>query len=281
MDASTDAPANAAPLRADTREREIQADVTRHLQGAGETLRILGATFRFVVFCLYAVLGVIAFWLWVASSLLFLIRCLLNAVLAPLLWLSEGSLRNSTGEKRSAAQALVYESRVRWMRPHDLYAAIARPVGRTLHESRRGAHRFWDFTFPRKLLVIAFGFFFVFLPGTYLVPRVHYVQVLDDDAINHLDNGARVEYLIHAVDLFQEGQIREYRNQNMWWLGKINSQGMKNVTVPGRFYKFWVVGLRWYMPQLYPNLIAVTETNAQGVPLEHPSHFIPATTTGK
>ena len=84
MDASTDAPANAAPLRADTREREIQADVTRHLQGAGETLRILGATFRFVVFCLYAVLGVIAFWLWVASSLLFLIRCLLNAVLAPL-----------------------------------------------------------------------------------------------------------------------------------------------------------------------------------------------------
>jgi hypothetical protein len=90
-----------------------------------------------------------------------------------------------------------------------------------------------------------------------------------------------VGYLIHAIDLDDPSQTREYMNENAWWVGKINPQGLKARLVPGRYYKMWVIGLRWWFaPTLYPNIVSVTETDAKGNALEHPSTFIPATTTG-
>ena len=57
---------------------------------------------------------------------------------------------------------------------------------------------------------------------------------------------------------------------------------MKSQLVPGRYYKFMIVGIRWYfMPTLYPNVISATETDEEGNILTEPSHFLPSTRTGK
>jgi hypothetical protein len=111
------------------------------------------------------------------------------------------------------------------------------------------------------------------------------VQVTDDNAIDYqpgANGNATIRYLIHAVDLNNPGVHHEYTNEQMWWLGKINPQGMKSQLVPGRYYKFMIVGIRWYfMPTLYPNVISATETDEEGNILTEPSHFLPSTRTGK
>jgi hypothetical protein len=252
------------------------------MRAAVDAWRGVVDTLRFVVFCVYVLLGVVSFWLMVPVVLFWLLRTVIQLLMRPLLYAAEGgSLRSRSGCRRRADEAMMEEAREQWEKRHDAYRLLAARSAYTIMAVKLAALRFWDFSFPRKAVIAIITFFLVFLPGMYLVPRAHYVQVRDNNALNHLDDGARIEYLIHAVDLFDMNQTREYRNENIPWLGKINAQGMKNRIVPGRYYKFWIVGIRWYMPQMYPQLIDVIETDATGKPLEVPSHFIQPTTTGK
>jgi hypothetical protein len=144
----------------------------------------------------------------------------------------------------------------------------------------RAARRFFHWTATRKTLALVATTAFVVVPLLYVVPRPQYVQIVDNDVLDYR-SADQVRYLIHAVDLFDTDQTREYRNEPAWYLGKINEQGLKNQLQPGRFYRLWLVGIRWYyLPTLFPNVIAATETDKEGNTLANPSHFVPATTTG-
>lgn len=260
----------------------IEASVDEFIGKTKHRFSLLVEVLRFGLFVIYALLGVVAFWLWFLSSVLLVARLALKAVLTPLLWLADGPPRGPKGVKRGVATAVVSETTLRWQRREILYEELSRPLARGFIEARRVTHRFWHFSLPRKALIAVVGFFLVIVPGMYVVPRPNYVQVIDDNALNHSENGTKVEYLIHAVDLFDGDKTREYRNENMWYFGKINAQGMKNRIQPGRYYKFWVVGLRWYVPTIFPNIIALQEVDKDGNVLEHESHFIaPATPPGR
>ncbi len=261
----------------DSRAKRIANDLWRVI---ADGTHLVWETAKFLVFLLYALLGVVAFWLWAFTAVLLVLRFVLRMVMTPLLYTSEVRLRSGSGHRRTMHQALVEEWSERWNRRQELYGLVARPLAGFMYEARRTSLRFWDLAFPRKVLVTIVGFFLIFLPGMYFVPRVNYVQITDDNAINIRTTTNEFEYLVHGIDMFDPDHTREYENVNMWWLGKLNSQGMKNKIVPGRFYRVWVVGIRWYIPQLYPNLIDVTEVDSQGRTLEHPSQFIPSTTTG-
>lgn len=275
MDANAQNPAAAR----EPRHVAIEADLRRSLHDVWTGIVVAWESLRFVLFIFYALLGLIAFWLWIVAGFLLLIRFLVGGVMTAVLWLSEGTTPGPDGKPRNVGEALADSIRAGWRRRHLKYAEISRPLGRVVYETHRAGVRFWHFSFPRKLLVVVLAFFFVVLPLSYVVPRPHYVQLTDDNAVNDYSDG-RVVYLIHAVDLVTHGKTREYKNENAPWLGKFNSQGLKNKLTVGRYYKLWVVGLRWYIPQLYPNIISATETDASGRPLAAPSHFIPATTTG-
>lgn len=275
-----------APEDAETRLRRVEAEA----QAAGErvyadlskTVRLLWETARFLVFVLSVLLGVVYVWLWLVGLVLACLRVLLWLIIKPLLWLSDGAPHREDGTQPDVVTAVEDTVRTRWSRRDEWYRDIARPLGRYYADAHAAGLRFWHFTVPRKVFVLAAAFFFIVVPALYVVPRPHYIQLIDDNVIDHVGGDAGVRYLVHGVDLFKPGQTREYLNEDAWWLGKINSQGMKAQLQPGRFYKVWVVGLRWwYAPRLYPNLIAVTEVDRDGNVLSEPSHLIPATTTGR
>ena len=91
---------------------------------------------------------------------------------------------------------------------------------------------------------------------------------MDNNAVHYTEDGSQVFYVVHAVDLDNPGHTREYVNENAWWLGKINPQGLKNRLQKGRNFRLWVVGIRWfYKPTLFPNIIGATEIDKQGDPV--------------
>jgi len=103
------------------------------------------------------------------------------------------------------------------------------------------------------------------------VPRPNLVQVIDNNAIRYTDSGRTVRYVINAVDLRDPAHTQEYLNERVWWLGKIDPQGLKSTLLPGRYYRFWVVGIRWYyLPTLFPNIIAAQEVDPQGHTIPDP-----------
>lgn len=283
MDPATDPPAHLSVLaQAEERERQLEAHVERGFVHFLHILREVWMSLRFLLFVVYIVIGVISFWLTALLAVLFFVRLLLRGAMWLLLRASGAVPRDIWAPRRTMAQAISQECKSLWGRRQLAYEAAARPVARHILITRRAATTFIHWSFPHKLFAIIATFFFVIVPLSYVIPRPHYVQVIDDNAIEYGENNRPTRYLVHAVDLFDMDQTREYENERAWWFGKVNPQGLKNTLHPGRFYKFWVVGLRWYyLPTLYPNIIAATETDAQGNPLEHPSHFIPPTTTGR
>lgn len=256
-------PEEAAAARTRAIEEHVDKFLTESKHSADRVVE-LG---RFLLFILYAILGALSFWFWIVAAAIGLLRLLLTAVMTPLLWLADGPPRGPGGRRRPVVEAVIVETEWRWRRRELFYAELARPLARGVLEIKRSGARFWHLTLARKAVVAIMGFFFVFVPGMYVVPRAHYVQVTDDNAINHRTNGA-VEYLVHARDMDNPGKTREYRNENMWYFGKINAQGMKAEIQPGRYYKMWVVGIRWYIPQSYPNIISVQELDANGRPID-------------
>jgi hypothetical protein len=236
---------------------------------------------RFLLFLVYAVFGVLAFWLWVLSVFLLALRGLLGIVMIPLLWMADGTPRNAHGVPVGVVDAAIDRSRRRWTDHASFRASVVRPLAVHIHDARRAGIRFLYLSVARKALVLVFAFFFILLPLVYIIPRPNYVQVVDDNSIHHTDGGTRVKYLIHAVDLFKIGVTHEYENEQALYLLKINPQGFKNRIEPGRYYKFWVVGIRWNLPQVFPNIVGMTEIDRHGQPLKVPSHFVPETTTGR
>ena len=163
----------------------IEASVDEFIGKTKHRFSLLVEVLRFGLFVIYALLGVVAFWLWFLSSVLLVARLALKAVLTPLLWLADGPPRGPKGVKRGVATAVVSETTLRWQRREILYEELSRPLARGFIEARRVTHRFWHFSLPRKALIAVVGFFLVIVPGMYVVPRPNYVQVIDDNALNH------------------------------------------------------------------------------------------------
>ncbi|MGE0040885.1 MAG: hypothetical protein AB7H88_05340 [Vicinamibacterales bacterium] len=231
---------------------------------------------RFLPFAGYVVLSILGFWLWLVEVFFSQVRFVMRLGMVLMLWLS-GGVPPRPGRRDGVLEGAQDDVLLLWDQRFAAYEQLARPLARQYLALRRATRRFWYWTLTRKAFVVLLVGVFVGIPGMYIVPRPHYVQVTDDNATHYENDGTKVYYLVHAVDLFQRGKTREYENEDAWWLGKVNSQGLKSQLQPGKFYKFWVVGIRWYKaPILFPNIISATEVDQHGRPLENPSRLMTA-----
>ena len=224
---------------------------------------------RFIPFALYLVVAAVGFWLWAIATVLHGIRILSSGAAILLAWIAGGG-------KAETGDTIPEATRALWARRMVFYRDLARPAARPYVSIRNTALRFWRWGWAHKLAAIVATLAFVALPASFIVPRPHYVQILDDDVLQHQGTpSGTVRYLIHAQDLFKPGKMREYENERAVHLGKIDAQGVKNALVPGRYYRVLVVGLRWYyMPTMFPNIISVKEVDINGDPLAEPAHLI-------
>lgn len=260
----------------DTRREDL---VLHRGAGVGRAVAatVLGwwRSLRFLLFTAFLLLAVAAFWLWLISAVLSAVRAVLQAVATLLMWLAGGAPR---APGVTFTQAIARGAGGLWGRRLVYYRRTARPIARNYLTVRASAVRFWRWHPAQKLAAVVTALLFVGIPAAYVVPRPHYVQILSNNALEHHNPGDRreVRYLIHAVDLFEPGEFREYANERAPYLGKIDPQGLKARLVRGRYYRLWVVGIRWYwLPTLFPNVIAATEVDAKGNTLPEPSHLIP------
>jgi hypothetical protein len=263
-----------------SKSRAIQVAAEAEVAGAIKKTKNFGTAvfdaLRFVLFFLFVLTGILRFWLLGFTLVLHLVRVAIQVLTIPLRTASGASLPRLARRNRPARIGSIGIT---------LHYELVKPLAHLWVESIDTIRCFWHYTIARKTLVIVLTFFLIIVPGSYLVPRPHTVQILDNNVLNNQVtplSGSSVGYLIHAIDTDDPTHTREYVNENAWWLGKVNPQGLKARLVPGRFYRMWVVGLRWWFaPTLYPNIISVTETDAEGNVLAHPSTFIPTTTTGE
>lgn len=279
--ASTSTP-DGQPTRLQRAEADARAAGERAYADVRNSVTLFFQTIRFIAFLFCVLIGAVYVWAWLLGLVLAVVRVVIGLVLTPLLWITDGPPHHVDGRAFTMKETFGGRLQLWWDRRDEWYRDIARPMGRYLADLHLGGLRFWHFTIPRKLTVVVAGFFLFVLPLSYVIPRPHYIQLLDDNVIDYGSGSTpeqRLRYLVHAVDLFDPQQTREYLNEDAWWLGKINSQGMKARLQPGRFYKVWVVGIRWwYFPTLYPNLIEVTEVDRSGNPVPEPSYLIPPQT---
>jgi len=268
-----------AAARATSRDAAARADrvVDALGRGAASAAAAPGRVFRalrFLFFPLFLLLAVVGFWLWVLAAALGAVRLAVGTVATLLMWLAGGAPR---APGVTLGQALRGGTRRAWARRSVWYYEAARPLARGWLAVRGTTVRFWRWHPVMKLAALAATVLFVGLPAIYLVPRPHYVQILDNNSFSNPGGaeGRDVHYLVHAADLFRPGKYREYENERAPYLGKIDPQGLKARLVPGRYYRLWVVGIRWYwLPTLFPNIIRATEVDAQGHTLGAPSHLI-------
>lgn len=232
----------------------------------------------FAFFVAYLLLAVINFWLGVLAAIVGTAHAALRGVMLVVLFAS-GGVAPAPGPRPASVieHARRNGRRVRGKATIWLLQR-RREAARLASSVRSGSRTFWFLSFERKLVsafVVALG---VGIPAVFLVPRPHDVRVTDDNAMHYTEGGGRVVYLIHAVDLAHPGQTREYVNEDAWWLGKVNSQGLKSRIQLGRQYRFWVVGLRWYyLPRLFPNVISAVEIHPDGRPVTEVVSPVPST----
>jgi hypothetical protein len=260
---------------ADDLNARAEARVDAFLHFWYRLLYDLWSVARLFVFILYLALAVLSFWVWFVSMVFVMARLLLHAVMTLLLTLSGGLPgREAPGDMTGVGAEISH-----WWRTRGRYALFVYPLASHYVIAKRATRRFLHWNAPRKALAVLVTATLVIIPGLYVIPRPQYVQIVDNDVLDR--NREKIRYLIHAVDLYNTGKTREYENEPVWWLGKLNEQGLKNQLQPGRFYRVWIVGVRWwYFPTLFPNVISATETDREGNELDTPSHFIPPTTTG-
>lgn len=231
---------------------------------------------RFVLFLLFLLLLTVVFWLWVFSLLLAFIRTLLHAVAWLFLWLAGGTPPRP-GPKVGFAERASMDLKRLWARRTVAYEALARPLARHVVGAQYVGRMFWHWSWFHKGFAVLTLFLTIYVPALYVVPRPHWVQITDDNAVAYDKATNKTTYLVHALDLRVPGKTREYLNEDAWWLGKINSQGLKSQLQNGRNYRLWVVGVRWYYkPTLYPNIISATEIDQKGEDVDTPKYLAPA-----
>lgn len=231
---------------------------------------------RFVPFVLYMLLAMLGIWLWGLWAAIGFARFGLRAAMAALLRVSGGAAPRP-GPPVPLAEAIRSDVRELWEDRLVVYRRMSRSLARHYVVTRRSLRRFWHWTVPKKSFAVLFVAVFIGVPALYVVPRPHEVQIVDNNAIQYAEDGGQVFYVVHAVDLDDPDHTREYVNETAWWLGKINPQGMKNRLQKGKYFRLWVVGIRWfYKPTLFPNIIAATEIDRQGKPVQPSLQGLPA-----
>jgi len=234
---------------------------------------------RFLVFVVYLLIAIIVFWLWVVTATMGLIRLGCRALMLVLLRLSGGSVpQPGIPTAPSTALAVKRELVELWDLRLEAYEEVARPLARNLLGAQRATRTFWHWSPVRKAFTLVVAGLLVVVPGLYVVPRAHDVQITDDNAVAYDKKTSKTTYLVHALDVHDTNKTREYLNEDAWYLGKINSQGLKSKLQIGRTYRLRVVGIRWYyLPTLYPNIISATEIDADGDAVAHPARLsVPA-----
>lgn len=219
---------------------------------------------QFLFFLVYLLLSAIGFWLGALAALLGTVRMAVRFTKGALLYMSGGHPPPPGGRAERLPEAARQEIRRLWDSRLLLYADAARPVARQYVAARFAWRRFWYWGVMRKLSTVLVAAFMVALPLVYIIPRPHEVQITDDNAMSHTDG--EIRYLIHALDLHDPSDHLEYENEYALHLGKINPQGLKSQLQNGRYYRLWVVGLRWYyFPKTaFPNILWATEIDKDG-----------------
>lgn len=225
---------------------------------------------RFVFFVVFLLLATVAFWLSMLSVLVSLVRLVFSVVMWVFLWLAGGTPPRP-GPPVGAMTALRLDLKRRWDERNREYEAITRPLARQLVRARQIGRTFWYWSWFFKGVAAAVLGVTVLIPALYIVPRPHDVQITDDNAVDYDKKNNKTTYLVHALDMHTPGKTREYLNEDAWYLGKINSQGLKSKLQIGHTYRLWVVGIRWYyMPTMYPNIISATEIDEQFNAVKNP-----------
>lgn len=226
---------------------------------------------QFLFFLIYLLLAAIGFWLGFVAAMLGALRMLTRFAKVSLLYMSGGNPPPPEGRAAHLNAMAKQELQRVWDARLLLYADVARPVARHYVAARFATRRFWYWGIMRKLSTITVASLMVGLPLVYLIPRPHEVQITDDNAMSHADGELR--YLIHALDLKDPTNHLEYENEYALHLGKINPQGLKSQLVPGRYYRLWIVGLRWYyFPKTaFPNILWATEIDMNGNEITDPA----------
>jgi hypothetical protein len=247
-------------------------------------VRSLWAVISFVLFIAYFATAILRFWLWLFCVFFALLATGVQVATIPLSVLSGARpFRLTVKPASSTAVSIVplKSAPVKTPEKGDLFW----PLRRLYQPVPEALQSFWHYNVERKVIALLMSMALVVLPGMFIVPRPHSVQILDNNSLNYADSKigqSNAGYVVHGIDLDDPETTHEYINENVWWLAKLNSQGLKANLRPGRYYRLWVVGIRWWLsPALYPNIISATELDSKGNVLSEPSKFIPATTTGK
>jgi hypothetical protein len=245
-------------------ERAVKA-ADEVVAGAEEVGRSLFWYFQFLFFLLYLMLAVVGFWLGMLAAVIGVARLVLRFVKGVTLFLAGGHPPPPGGRAEEAVAAMRQEARRLWNTRTLLYADVTRPAARHYVSSQVALRRFWYWGVARKFSTLLVIPLLVLLPLAYIIPRPNEVMITDDNALSHADDD-QVRYLIHAIDLSDPTDFLEYENELAWYLGKLDTQGLKSKLLPGRFYRVWVVGLRWYyFPRTaFPNILWVTEIDKDG-----------------
>ncbi|MGE3276989.1 MAG: hypothetical protein AB7O67_17900 [Vicinamibacterales bacterium] len=272
VDASSRAPgthAGGAAQAAD--DAAVRAErIIAFLRGAAIDLwRFL----RFLPFVVFLAFLVLSFWLAAFTAAIAVVRAVLRLVAVILLGLSGGlAPRRGTAPPGTLRDKARRELRLLRVHASLTWEESVGPFRRHWRGAGYGWRMFWHWHIGRKLLAVITVALLIVLPWFYFIPRPYDVQVTDDNAIDYQSDGQIVRYLVHAVDLNERNQTREFMNEDAWWLGKINAQVIKSQIQEGRYYRMWVVGIRWWKwPTLYPNIIRAQEIDEHGRRIENPS----------
>jgi len=208
-------------------------------------------------FMFYVVTCILRFWLWVVGTFLNLLRVLIRILTTPLRRMAGIRGHFKEGIASSALNtSMLSELRFELLVPFLRFVAYAGGILKT----------FWAIDVPRKIIAIILNISFVVGPALWVIPRSFFVEIIDPNALVPAESGKG--YLILARDPHFPRIKFEFENENVLYLGKLNSPGLKAQFVTGKYYKIKVIGVRWYWPiPLYPNIISAEEVDANGEPI--------------
>ena len=210
-----------------------------------------------LLFMLYIVTCILRFWMWIITTILNLLRVLVRVVTTP--------LRRMAGIRGHFTENLP-TSTISTSMLSELRYELVLPFLRFIAYSGGIIKTFWSIDVPRKIIAIILNVIFVVGPALWVIPRSFFIDVVDPNALVPAESGKG--YLILARDPHFPNIKFEFENENVLYLGKLNSPGLKAKFVTGKFYMIKVIGVRWYWPvPLYPNIISAEEVDAKGEPI--------------